>query len=414
MKQRSSFPNLLAFLLAAAGWLALAVRGTADDWPLVRGDIRGSGVAATPVPDTLGVLWTYQAGQDSGFDATPVVAGGVIYIGDNAGTVHAVRLADGSSVWTKSFDDSGFGAGAAVGNDRLYVGDLNGTLRSLNTADGSQAWKKELEAEVYAGPTLVDGTLLVTTEAGKLYCLDIQDGGERWPPFSIEAPLRCSPTVISQQVVLAGCDAKLHFIDITNGREVATAEIDGPTGATAAMDINRVYFGTEGGTFFAISAPPKQQAASVSTDNEVGSMKPAWTYRDPRRGQPIRSAAAVTDRLIVYGSQGKAIYALDPATGKLKWTQPFATRTRVESSPVIAGSRIVAATTGGLVYLLDAATSEPKWQYEAGGRFTGSPAVVEGRIILGNADGTLYCFGSKGNAKPNIAAENTEGTKANK
>jgi outer membrane protein assembly factor BamB len=385
----------LSQFMAWAALFALTMTARADDWPLVRGDIRGSGVAAKPVPDKLDVLWTYRAGNDTGFDATAVIAGGVVYVGDNAGTVHAIRLADGTPVWTKSFEDSGFGAGAAVGKDRLFIGDLNGVIRCLNTADGSELWKKDLESEVYAGPTLLDDSLLVTTEGGKLFSLDVNDGVERWQPFSIEAPLRCSPTVSAGKVMLAGCDAKLHFIDIATGKEVGTTEIDGPTGSTAAVGGDRVYFGTESGTFFAIDAPSGISPAPTAPNGDAESSKPAWTYRDPRRGQPIRSAAAVTDKLIVYGSQGKAIYALDPASGKPKWSQPLATRTRVESSPVIAGNRVIAATAGGVLYLLDADTSETKWQYEAGGNFTASPAVVDGRIILGNGNGTLYCFGAK-------------------
>ena len=38
----------------------------------------------------------------------------MIYIGDNAGTFHAMRLADGKQAWKKEFADSGFAAGAAV------------------------------------------------------------------------------------------------------------------------------------------------------------------------------------------------------------------------------------------------------------------------------------------------------------
>ena len=71
------------------------------------------------------------------------------------------------------------------------------------------------------------------------------------------------------------------------------------------------------------------------------------------------------------------------------------TRARIESSPVIAGDRVVAATAAGKIYLLDPKSKETKWEYDAGGGFTGSPAVVDSKIILGNTDGTLYCFGSK-------------------
>jgi len=190
-------------------------------------------------------------------------------------------------------------------------------------------------------------------------------------------------------VVLAGCDSRLHVINAADGKETNNVDIDGPTGSTPSMHGERVYFGTEGGTFYAID---------IST---AGDKKPtvAWTYKDKQRNQPIRAAAAVSDRIVVYGAQSKAIYGLIPASGKEKWK--VTTRSRVESSPVIAANRVVAATAAGKIYLLDAATGDVKWEYEAGGGFNASPAVVDGRIILGNTDGTLYCFGSKSNTKNN-------------
>jgi outer membrane protein assembly factor BamB len=368
-------------LRAALGlWCILGAAAHAEDWPLVRGDISGSGVADAALPDQLEELWTYKAGENAGFDATAVIAGGVIYVGDNAGTFHAVRLSDGTPVWTKPFEDGSFAAGAAIDKDRLYVGDLNGIVRCLALADGQEHWSANVDGEVYAGPTPHGDDVLVTCESGTLTCLIAADGNQRWQ-FRIEAPLRCTPTVAAGRVMLSGCDSLLHIINVADGQEISTVEIDGPTGATAAMHEGRVYFGTEGGTFFAIDVPA-----------DGGQPKVAWPYRDPRRGQPIRSAAAVTDQLVVYGSHGKAIYGLDPATGKEKW-KPVITRSRIESSPVIAGNRVIAATAAGKIYLLDANTGEIKWEHDTGGSFTASPAVADNRIILGNGDGTLYCFG---------------------
>jgi hypothetical protein len=35
------------------------------------------------------------------------------------------------------------------------------------------------------------------------------------------------------------------------------------------------------------------------------------------------------------------------------------------------------------------------WEYDAGGSFVASPAIVDNKIVIGNTDGTLYCFGAK-------------------
>jgi outer membrane protein assembly factor BamB len=378
MKPRFNLVLALTAICMLAGGLAFA---HADDWPLVRGDVFGTGVAHSPVPDDLDVVWKYAAGKDAGFDATPVIANGMIYVGDSAGSFHAVRLADRKQVWKKDFADSGFAAGAAFENGRLYVGDVNGIVRCLDANDGKEIWNQKLDGEVYAGPTPHGDYVLFTCEAGTLTWLSKKDGKPH-ESFRIEAPLRCTPTIAGGRVVLAGCDSKLHIIDVETAKEVDSVEIDAPTGSTPAMRGERVYFGTEGGTFFAINVP---------ADGKKGSI--AWKYRDPQRNQPIRAAAAVSDQVVAVGSQSKAIYLLGPADGAEKWK--MTTRARVESSPVIAGDRVVAATVAGKIYLLDPKSKEAKWEYDAGGGFTGSPAVVDGKIILGNTDGTLYCFGSK-------------------
>ena len=106
----------------------------------------------------------------------------------------------------------------------------------------------------------------------------------------------------SGHVVLAGCDSRLHIIDVESGKEIDSVEIDAPTGSTPAMRDERVYFGTEGGTFYAINIPAAgDKKASI-----------AWKYRDPQRNQPIRAAAAVSDQFVAFGSQSKAILRARP------------------------------------------------------------------------------------------------------
>jgi outer membrane protein assembly factor BamB len=398
MRRHCKMNGILGVMLTAiAALAAIMPTARADDWPLVRGDSFGTAVANGSLPEAPEILWKYSAGKDAGFDATAVIANRVIYVGDNAGTFHAIRLSDGSSVWKQEFPDSGFGAGAAIKDGRLYVGDMNGAIYCMATADGKKIWQQELDGEVYAGPSLNGDDVLFTCEAGTLSCRNKHDGKERWQ-FHIEAPLRCTPTIAGGRALLAGCDSVLHLIDVTDGKEVGTVDIDGPTGSTPAMRDGRTFFGTESGTLFAINVPAEKEAKATV----------AWTYRDPQRNHPIRAAAALDKQVVIYGSQGKAIYGLDPATGDEKWKLP--TKSRVESSPVIAGNQVVAATTAGKIYLLDKATGEVKWEYDAGGSFVASPAVVDGQFILGNSDGTLYCFGAKQGGAKKLTTEDTEST----
>lgn len=363
--------------------ILLVVSNAKADWPFARGNTDSTGATKITLPDEPALLWTYEP-EGAAFEATPVVAGGVVYLGDADGTMHAVRLKDGSQVWTTAFDETFLLSPAAVWGQSVFVPDADGTIHVLAVPDGAERWTFDAGAEVYGGSTVFtektrEGILLVPTEAGKLFALDAKTGAERWA-FEIEAPLRCSPTVVNGHALLAGCDGKLHTIDVLTGAETGTCEIGGPTGNTAAVSDGVAYFGMEGGEFYAIEV----------ADPAKPTIK--WTRRDPKRGQGIRTAAAVTGEAVFYANQAKTISALDLETGEPLWQKR--TRSGVEASPLALGNgRVLALTRRGRVLLLDAKTGDEAWSYDAGGEFIASPAASDGRVLIANTDGTLRCFG---------------------
>ncbi|MBN1852502.1 MAG: PQQ-binding-like beta-propeller repeat protein [Pirellulales bacterium] len=344
----------------------------AEDWPVGRGDAQGTGVAQSRLPDSPKLLWKRKF--TSGLEATAVIAGKMIYLGDVDGTLHAVQLTDGKTVWEKS-QEAGYLAAAGVHNGRVYIGDYDGVFRCMDGKTGDILWSFQAGAEYYAGPNFHDNRVLLTCEDGSLYCLDAATGEKQWV-FSISAPLRCLPTITNDRAALAGCDSRLHLIDISSGHEVDSVELDSQTGSTPAMVAGRTFFGTESGTFYCLELDP---------------LSVAWTYHDPQRRQPIRSAAAATERWVIFGSQAKQVVALDPKSGDLKWK--FPTNSRVDSSPVIAGNHVYFATARGRLFSVDATTGKEIWHYDAGGSFLASPAIASNQLVIGNDDGTLYCFG---------------------
>ena len=371
MKKRIEI-TLLASLLFLAGSALVQ----AADWPVSRGDALATATVKEELPAEMDVVWKHTL-PEGGYEGTAVIAGGIIYVGDVDGTFYAYRLSDGSEVWKQKFEDSGFLAGAAFHENRLYVGDFNGVIRAIDAADGKELWQYTAKGEAYAAPNVVDGRVLVTTEAGELVSLAAYSGELQWQ-FQIEAPLRCWPTVVGGRVLLAGCDERVHAVDVTNGEEVDGVDIDGPTGATPAMLNGNALFGTEQGSFYAIDSK---------------TMEIVWRHLDPGYTNAIHTAAAVNSRVAVYGTQGKQFFALKPATGEVAWTFPV--RSHVESSPVIAGDSVFLATKRGMIHRVDVDTGKELWSYEAGGDFQASFAISDGKLVIGNTDGTLYCFGAK-------------------
>ncbi|MFM7206444.1 MAG: PQQ-binding-like beta-propeller repeat protein [Planctomycetaceae bacterium] len=369
----------------------------ADAWPMARGCVEGTGVSAAGLGLPLVEAW-HREFDGTAFGAAAVIAGGVVYVGDLDGTFHAVALADGTDRWSFTAPDAGFSSAAAVGRGGdtsiVVVGDDAGVVRAFDAGSGAVRWSHEMQGEVSGGPTILEepagGRVLVGSQDASLVCLDLLTGELLWR-HEIADQIRCSPTVArttaGDRVFLAGCDGRLHVIDVATGTETAAVPIDGPTGTTPASQGDRVFFGTEGGVFFAI---------------DVVKAEVAWRAAASAAGQSYRSSAALAAGLAIVGFRGRAIEGFSTADGSRAWKQPM--RGRVEASPAVAtmtgpegaAARPVAivADSAGRIAGLDAATGGVVWEFDAGGGFGGGATVAAGRVVLASDDGILWCFRS--------------------
>ena len=360
-----------------------------DAWPLVRGSADGGGRSTMPLALPLVEHW-HRSFEKAAFGAVPVIAGGTIYLGDLDGTFHALDLETGETRWSFKAEAAGFPSAAAVSLDPVLplvvVGDDTGVVRSFERTTGRIAWEYETDGEISGGPTILPAAagrpacVLVGSQDASLACLGLADGTVIWK-HSIADQIRCAPTVVGGRVLIAGCDGKLHMIDATSGEETAAVPIDGPTGTTPAAAAGRVYFGTEGGTFFGVDV----EAAAV-----------AWKMAPAAHAQAYRSSAAVAAGLAIVGTRGKAVEAFALADGARGWRRGM--RGRVDASPLVlplaAGGRLAAvvADAAGRIAVLDAATGEPAWEFDAGGGFSAGAAAAAGRVVLASDDGTVWCF----------------------
>jgi outer membrane protein assembly factor BamB len=386
---------LLALVATVGGAAEPAIDAApADAWPTARGSAAGTGRSAGLLRLPLAEAW-HREYEKTAFGAVPVIAAGTIYVGDLDGTFHALSLADGATKWTFKAEAAGFPSAAAVAADAalplVIVGDDTGVVRAFDAATGKVAWEYETDGEISGGPTILPtagggGRVLVGSQDASLSCLNLADGKPLWK-HSIADQIRCSPTVAEtpagDRVFIAGCDGKLHVIDAATGEETAAVPIGGPTGTTPAAAGDRVFFGTEGGGFFAI---------------DFAAGRAAWDVQPAAAGQAYRSSAAVAGDLVIVGSRGRAVEAFARADGARRWRQPM--RGRVDASPVVveadvAGRRLpvaVVADAAGRVAALDVATGAPAWEFDAGGGFDAGAAVADGRVVIASGKGTLWCF----------------------
>jgi outer membrane protein assembly factor BamB len=380
-------------------------------WPMARGSLTGTGRSAGSL--RLPLVESWKRSFDTGFEATPVIADGVCFIGDLDGGFHALRLDSGETVWSIAGDSrsvAGFPAAAAIagGGEAIPVvvaGDGDGTIRALDRRTGGVVWTHSRGGEISGGPTVMPSPagdrILVGSQDATLVCLDAATGRTIWE-VSIADQIRSSPTVAAGRALIAGCDGRLHVIDAETGRETAAVAIDGPTGTTPAALGSLACFGSEGGIFWGIDVG----AGSVRWQSTRAAGGPSY-----RSSAAIGSAAAIEGNaggwLAIVGTRGRAVEAFSIADGSLAWRAPM--RGRVDGSPAVVRvgangntaalpEAAIVADAAGVVRLLGCSGGEVLWEFDAGGGFTASAAVADGRIVLPGEDGSVWCFAGRDGA----------------
>lgn len=161
------------------------------------------GPPPTAVP-TLEQAWRLDAG-DGDFTGTPVVSGGVVYVGSNGGVVRAVKATTGAVLWRATVPGPVNGS-LAVSDGKVFVPvAVQGSpqLVALAAAAGTLEWDQPLDgskdADVYGSPVpvtlddramVLEGVSAVSGDPasplrGTLSALDAESGHVIWQTFMV-------------------------------------------------------------------------------------------------------------------------------------------------------------------------------------------------------------------------------------
>ena len=148
----------------------------------------------------------------------PVIAGDRVYVGNQAGRMAALRLANGERIWTAN--EGPMSPVWATSDSVFLVSDKNELVR-LDASNGSRVWGVKLplfvksrprrQAEVFAhyGPVMAGGQLVVASNDGFLRFFDPATGGLRG---RIEVPggATTNPVVAGGVLYVVGTNGQLH------------------------------------------------------------------------------------------------------------------------------------------------------------------------------------------------------------
>jgi outer membrane protein assembly factor BamB len=364
----------LIFCLLAGLQSAAQENASSNEWPTWRGNPQLTGVSAATLPQNLDVLWTFQAGI--GIESSAAIVAGTVYVASLDSNFYAVDLNSGQLKWK-------YRAGAetktspSVSKGVVYFGDAAGVFHAVDAVTGKRKWIFKTDGEINSSANFSDDRVLFGSYDHSLYCLSTKDGALSWK-VETDGYVHATPTVFGENVVVSGCDGLLRVSRIRDGVEIKKLEAGAYVAASAALLNNRAYVGTFGNKVLCI---------------ELSTSKLLWQYDPPQRDFPFYASAAVTEKILVVGGRDKILHAVEPQTGKALWT--FAAKSKIDSSPVIAGDRVFFAATSGEIYALDINSGKTVWQFETGSAIVASPALANEKLVIGTMDGVLYCFGEK-------------------
>ncbi len=139
------------------------------------------------------------------------------------------------------------------------------------------------------------------------------------------------------------------------------------------------------------------QRTSWTPEEVTGANLVAEWYR-PIEAYISQNVQIIASDGLVFVATSRGLYAFNAATGDVAWR--YDTELPLGHSPTVADGVVYFGGYDRKIHALNVQTGAQLWEFAgAGGGFSTSPLVVEGKVIAGNRDGYMYALGAHGAAQ---------------
>ncbi|MBI25132.1 MAG: hypothetical protein CMN05_16595 [Roseibacillus sp.] len=366
---------LLVFGMAKAGSAEKKAAAGTKSWAIPRGGNALQGRVPEAVPRKPRVKW--DAVLDGPVTGDAAIADGTVYVGTVMGTFYALNLETGKERWKFETEDT-IDAPPTVGLGKVFIGSSDRFFYCLDQETGKEIWKYEGADKFVGGGLLVrspdnrEDWMVVNGYDGTCRALRTKDGSEAWTYESAQ-PINGTPALVNgRTVVLGGCDALVHVIDVTNGKAVKEVQVDAEIIGTVATMGSMVYCANYGNQLVAVDTKQK---------------KPKWVYEDKDFG--FYAAPALNDELVFIGSRDKHLHAVNRENGKRVWR--VKTGSRIDGGAIVFRDAVVVGSGDGRLYALKPSDGSEIWRLDLGEGISSDLAFANGCIVVGGSDGSLFC-----------------------
>jgi outer membrane protein assembly factor BamB len=273
-------------------------------------------------------------------------------------------------------------------------------------------WTFPTGDRIVGSPVYRDGVVYFGSDDGSVYAVNAADGRQLWK-HRTGGPVPATPAIAGDMLYVGSYDGKFYALDARTGatrwkfatggeRRFEAKGLHGqlPKSQTIAdafdvflsspvVTAGTVYFGSGDGNLYALDAAS-------------GALK--WKFAT---GDVVHASPAYADGVVYFGSWDSRFYAVDATSGEEKWRfqgglDPLIhNQVGFQSSPAVANGVVYTGCRDSNLYALDAATGKEKWRYNAGGSWIiTSPAVTAGKVVAGTSDSSLFLVLDAETGKP--------------
>ena len=148
--------------------------------------------------------------------ASPVVADGRVYIGDDMGYFRCLDARNGKELWRYKTGKRIVGT-AAISDGRVVFGSVDKKIYCLNTSNGKLLWATQAAEAVLGAAAIADGTVYIGASDHTFRALDLQTGKVIWTFTGINAYIETKPLIYGDKVIFGAWDNNLYTLRRTNG-----------------------------------------------------------------------------------------------------------------------------------------------------------------------------------------------------
>lgn len=382
--RRLVFTTMLALALALG-----TPASHAADWPTFMGDTarRGATASAGQAPRGFQLAWEHEL--HALVTASPVAAGGLLFVAAEDGNLHAIDLASRRLRWL-FHADAGIASTPAVAEGLVYFLSRDGQLHALDAASGAPRWSFRTGGEArfaahgmfglprdghrradpwdfyLSSPLVADGKVVFGSSDEHVYALDAKTGAMVWA-YKTGGLVHAAPVLAGSRVIVGAWDSALYALDLATGalawRHQTGADHKDSVmlgiQAAASVDGDTVYAGSRDGFFYALDAATGQ-----------------LRWRHDAKGSWVPGTAAINaSQVFVPTSDAGVLTVLDKRSGHKLYD--FPTQVWTFASPLLVGNSVVVATMDGQVHQLDAASGSPLWRFMTPERLANTRGILD-------------------------------------